>query len=166
MTYKLQALSACALLFCAGLVHGVVQSTDDFIKARDPFKAPKLPAAKVAVRSELELYSVESLKMIGVLTGPDHMRAMVLTPDGVTHLVSERMKIGMRDGFVKKITTEQIIVREKMMNIMGEEESMDTEIHLVAEIKPPVMAAPPPDQLMAPTQTSSMSIPKPPSGGQ
>lgn len=99
----------------------------DYKKFRDPFKEP--PSSEVTeVKSDLERYAVTDFKVVAVITGPLRMRAMIVSPDSKTHYVSEKMKIGLRDGVIVKITTKTIVVREKVMNPLGEVELFDTEI--------------------------------------
>jgi len=99
----------------------------DYKKFRDPFKEP-LVNEVLEVRSELERYAVTDFKLVAVITGPLRMRAMIVAPDAKTHYVSEKMKIGLRDGVIVKITTKSVIVREKVVNPLGEVELFDTEI--------------------------------------
>lgn len=99
----------------------------DYKKFRDPFKEP-LYFESQELRSDLERFSVTDFKVVGVITGPIRMRAMLVAPDGKTHYVAEKMKIGLRDGVVVKITTKSVVVREKVVNPLGEVELFDTEI--------------------------------------
>jgi len=99
----------------------------DYKKFRDPFKEPAVAEIQ-ETRSELERYAVTDFKVVAVITGPLRMRAMLLGPDSKTHYVSEKMKIGLRDGVITKITTKSIVVREKVVNPLGEVEYFDTEI--------------------------------------
>lgn len=90
---------------------------------RDPFRRLNTSRQiKVQKISDLEMNSVDQYKMVGVSTGPEKLRALVQGPDGKTHFVTEKMKIGIRNGVITKITSKQIFVREKMTNFMGEEE--------------------------------------------
>jgi type IV pilus assembly protein PilP len=99
----------------------------DYKKFRDPFKEPAF-SESVVIKSDLERFPVTDFKVTGVITGPIRMRAMLLAPDGKTHYVSENMKVGTRDGVIVKITTKTVVVREKVVNPLGEVEMFDTEI--------------------------------------
>ncbi len=101
----------------------------DYKKFRDPFKEP-LVSETADLRSDLEKFAVTDFKVSGIITGPIRMRAMIIAPDGKTHYVSEKMKIGLRDGVIQRITTKTIIVREKVVNPLGEVEFFETEIGL------------------------------------
>ena len=101
-------------------------------KLRDPFKRPAFKGALLSNKGDLESFSVETLKVVGILTGPNRIRALIMAPDGRSHLVTEKTKVGIRGGIVKKITPEGILVREKVVNVIGQEENIDTEIQLTA----------------------------------
>lgn len=102
-------------------------SSIDYKKFRDPFKEPAYTESQ-EIRTDLERFAVTDFKVTGVITGPIRMRAMLLAPDGKTHYVSEKMRVGLRDGVVVKITTKSVVVREKVVNPLGEVELFDTEI--------------------------------------
>jgi len=103
--------------------------SDDLLKMRDPFKRPFLEVKKGTPKHELENYALDSLKLTGILTGPVRMRAMLLTPDGKTFIVSEKTKIGTRNGEIRRITSESVHVRENVVNILGQPEKIDTVIY-------------------------------------
>lgn len=108
--------------------------SEDILRMRDPFKKPEIQASQnTTPTSELERYSTESFKMIGVLTGPDRIRAMLLAPDGKTFIVSEKMKIGLKKGLIKKISVNKVVIREKTVNVFGQTENLDSEISLQSE---------------------------------
>jgi Tfp pilus assembly protein PilP len=110
----------------------VSTSPEEMLKVRDPFKQPEVEALNKRPRTDLERYAVDSFRMIAVLTGPKHMRAMVLAPDGKSFMVSEHMKIGVHEGTIRRITPDSVQVRERIVNILGQEENVDSEIKLVA----------------------------------
>lgn len=108
---------------------------EDKLSIRDPFKRPVAVVEKTEILSPLQLIPVEQFKMVGVITGPDRTKAMIAGPDGKTFFVSEKAKIGTRKGIITKITAETIFVRERVVNFLGQEEILDTEIHLPSESK-------------------------------
>lgn len=119
----------CILFFTAEVYGASVAGNGavDYKKFRDPFKEPAYIESQ-ELRTDLERFAVTDFKVTGVVTGPIRMRAMLLAPDGKTHYVSEKMKVGLRDGVVVKITTKSVVVREKVVNPLGEVELFDTEI--------------------------------------
>jgi Tfp pilus assembly protein PilP len=101
-------------------------------KLRDPFKRPNLSSSDRS-KTDLELYPTEKFRVVGVTTGPAKTRAMVIAPNGRTYFVAENMKMGNRKGIVKQITPKFLIVREKVVNIFGQEETVNTELKLPSE---------------------------------
>ena len=92
------------------------------LSLRDPFKMPKMALARIAPKSELEQIPLESFRLVGVLTGPGRIRAILATPSNKTYIVTEKTKIGPRSGTITKITADQIDIREKQLNVLGHEE--------------------------------------------
>ena len=109
---------------------GVDVPSAEVLRIRDPFRRPDVGGQEVGVRSPLERFPASDFQMVGVLTGPERIRAMVLAPDGKSHFVAEMMKIGQRKGIVRRITSNSILIREKIVNVFGQEESVDTELPL------------------------------------
>ena len=105
-------------------------ATDTYLKMRDPFKPPELSVAEERPKTELEKYPATDFQLLGVLTGPLKVSAILRDPEGKTYYVSENLRIGQRNGVIKRITTQSIIVREKIVNAIGREENVDTEIVL------------------------------------
>lgn len=109
------------------------RTVEEILKRRDPFAKPDLMARRRkngALMSELEQIPVQDFKMVGVVTGPNRLKAMILAPNGKTYFVSEHDRIGVNKGVIKKITPDAIIVREKILNLLGKEEDILTEIAL------------------------------------
>lgn len=109
--------------------------TEEILTMRDPFKRPEIQIVIQEVLTELEKFPAEQFKMIGVLTGPDHLRGMILAPDGRTHVVAEKMKIGVRKGFIRKILEDKVMVREKQVNVLGQTEIIEKEIVMIIDSK-------------------------------
>ena len=118
-----------AVTFSAPALHAEILS-EDMLKIRDPFKRPAIIVSKENARTELEMFPVDQFKMMGVITGPDRVKAMLAAPNGKTYFVSERMKIGVRNGMILKITPEGVKIREKIINVIGQEEPVDRELKL------------------------------------
>lgn len=103
------------------------------LKVRDPFRPPQSTSGSSL--SELEAFPTESFRMLGMVSGPKRVRAMIQSPGGKTFIVSERMKIGRRKGFITRITPEKVVVREKILNVFGQEEDTAVEIRLPSDTK-------------------------------
>ncbi|MGZ3687094.1 MAG: pilus assembly protein PilP [Bdellovibrionota bacterium] len=132
-----------ALTLLSGCTALAAQSSpiDEPPKIRDPFKRPNTASKDEVPKTELELFPLEQFKMIGVMTGPMRVRVMLLAPNGKTYFASENTKIGVRKGVVQKITTTSMKVREKTINVLGQEENVDTEVKLSSGKKDEAPAA-------------------------
>ena len=104
----------------AGVETADHNSLEDIVKMRDPFHVVEgiFKTKDELPKSDLEKYTVEEFKMVGVITGPDRLRAMVTGPDGKTHFVSKNDRIGTRQGRIHRITSQYIEVKEKLLNIL------------------------------------------------
>jgi Tfp pilus assembly protein PilP len=103
---------------------------DEVLKLRDPFKRPDIELSKGPPKTELEYYSLDVFKMVAVLTGPTRMRAILQAPDGRSFIVQTGQKIGRRNGVIQKIEDDVVRVRERIINVLGKEENVDSEIAL------------------------------------
>lgn len=109
---------------------------EELMRMRDPFKRPKPPkkGGEEAV-TLLETIPVSAFKMLGVVTGPDRVRAMLSDGQGRTHFVAENMRIGTRKGRIIRISPEKVVVRERIPNVLGVVEDIDTVLSLPSDRK-------------------------------
>ena len=109
---------------------------------RDPFKAPQSKSEKAKEKEgyytsgngqysnikEETVSSVESLKVVGVLIGRER-RAMVKDGEKAGIIIlKEGMKIGDDGAELKAILPGGIILVEKIVNVYGQEEYLETVI--------------------------------------
>jgi hypothetical protein len=114
----------------------LAQALEEALSLRDPFKRPEGFRVNTAVAvSELERFPTEQYKLVGVITGASRLRAILQDPEGKTHFVAERMRIGTRRGVIRQIRSDAVVVREKMVNVLGKEEASDSEIRLPDEAR-------------------------------
>ena len=104
-------------------------TAEGLMKLRDPFKAPAASVTK-GPDSELEMFPLDEIKLIGVLTGQQKVRAVLRLPNGNSHIVSEKTLVGLRQGVLVKIDSNSVRVVEKVVNILGQEESVGSTITL------------------------------------
>ncbi len=140
MSYSIGALSA-----------SEVQSGRNFFKdktsienpfnLRDPFKAPQTKSDvkktgrgfKITGKGEysnisetsLEQLNLETLRVVGVLIGKER-RAMVTSGGNKITILKEGMKIGPEMVELKAILPGGIVLVEKIVNVYGEEEFLET----------------------------------------
>lgn len=112
---------------------------ENSLSLRDPFRRPPSKVAKEfaggGILPELERYELDKFKLVGVVTGPRKNKAMVTTPDGKMHIVSETMHIGTRHGVIKRIAPGRVSVEEKVVNLLGQEENIETTIEFESKDK-------------------------------
>jgi len=101
-----------------------------FLHIRDPFKQGVLNRKEQSLKSELEAYPTEKFTLVGVISGLNETRAMLLAPNQQTYVVTQNMKIGLRKGFIQKITPSKVLVREKVLNLLGQEEEVEVDLPL------------------------------------
>jgi Tfp pilus assembly protein PilP len=132
---KITRWSYLLLMVMCSSAFAKIEITKEILKQRDPFKKPVIIIEKEGVRSELENYPLEKFKMLGVMTGGAHLTAMVQAPNGKTYFVMEKMAMGDRKGVIKKITDQEIVVRERVVNVLGIEETVNSTIELPPDTK-------------------------------
>lgn len=136
MTPRIRRLASMSmLLLSAGVASAAVDIPKDLLKQRDPFKMPEITRPE-GPRSDLELYPANEFKLIGIINEGRELRAMIEGPKGGrTYFVRTGMTIGVRKGKIRKITESAIYVREKVVNVLGDDEDVDTILNLPNETK-------------------------------
>lgn len=111
---------------------------EELLKLRDPFKRViqvSDPSIDLADLPELERTPVEDLKLIGVITGPKKLKALLKTPSGSTLFVSINQSVGTRKGKVSRITSNFVEVQERVKNLLGREDIVIAKIPLEGDTK-------------------------------
>ena len=113
---------------------------DKPFELRDPFKAPQFKSEKVKINDgvyssgkgqytnivEATVRSMNEIKLVGVLIGKER-RALVANGKSVI-ILKEGAKIGEDGAELKAILPGGIILVEKMINVYGQEEYLETVI--------------------------------------
>ena len=115
---------------------------DKPFELRDPFKAPQTKAEKGTDRGGFQITgkgqytniventvkNIEDIKLVGVLIGKER-RAMVSAGQGKGIIIlKEGMKVGEDGAELKAILPGGIILVEKIVNVYGQEEYLETVI--------------------------------------
>lgn len=114
---------------------------DKPFELRDPFKAPPLKSDKKDMADgyyktgtnfytnipQPSVQSIDQIKLVGVLVGKER-RAMISLGGNNIITLKEGQKIGEEGAELKAILPGGIIVVEKMMNVYGQEEYLETVI--------------------------------------
>jgi Tfp pilus assembly protein PilP len=104
--------------------------TNRFLLLRDPFKAPTFSTGGSLNEEILQKYSLNELKLLGVITGLKSKKALIITPDNKSYFVEENTKIGRNRGVLLKIYPERVVIREEIFNGLGEWEPVHRELAL------------------------------------
>jgi len=94
---------------------------------RDPFKSFYKEDKKPGVSGDkgpnattiLQLYEIDQLKLIAVVSGISQPKAMVVTPDGRGHTVKIGTLIGKNFGRVVRIKTSEVVIAEDYRDPIG-----------------------------------------------
>jgi len=106
-----------------------VSKASEAAKLRNPFYRITAFQASEEI-SDLLKYPADQFKLVGVMTGPKELKALIVDPNGKTHFVTEQTRIGVRNGVIRKILAEKIEVLETFKNVLGERESVVVEIEM------------------------------------
>lgn len=94
----------------------IVKSTD-----RPPVVTPKTP---------LQRYELEQLKLVAIIWGINSSIATLEAPDGKGYQIKKGDLVGSRDGRVKRIEKDRVIVEERFTEASGEVVINEFEIKL------------------------------------
>ncbi len=117
------------------------------LELRDPFKAPHFKQTTEGVKAKRGFYvsskgeysnigesqlgnvSVQDMKVVGVLIGKER-RALVLPSEGSKQVIvlKEGVKVGPDQAELKAILPGGIVLVEKIVNVYGQEEYLETVI--------------------------------------
>jgi len=93
---------------------------------RDPFKSFYKEEKKLGAgdkgqspTTELQLYEIDQLKLIAVVSGISQPKAMVVTPDSRGHTVKIGTLIGKNFGRVVRIKTSEVVIAEDYRDPIG-----------------------------------------------
>lgn len=106
--------------------------------SRDPFVSIiTLAKKKMEVRKKttnpLENYDVMDFKIMGVIYDGKKYYASVVLPDKKAYTLTKGMKVGLFGGKIEDITSNKIIVKETVIDFMGQRKPKYTEIKLREE---------------------------------
>ena len=103
---------------------------------RDPFRSV-LDVEKGSIRTDgpltpLELFEPNQLRLVGVMWNSNGYHAMLETPDGMAYTARLGTAIGV-NGTVSSVSEENLVVRQFVRDVFGEEKTREVELNLYQE---------------------------------
>jgi len=102
----------------------------ELLEMRDPFRQPIMVETGKVEKAPLERFSLSELRVQAIVTGPVKIRALVETPDGKTYFIAVNDRIGLRGGTVTKILPGYVLVTERLTNVIGQSENIQTQLKI------------------------------------
>jgi type IV pilus assembly protein PilP len=104
---------------------------------RDPFRSfewdhLKREFADSARGGPLEQYDLAQLALVGVVWDVGRARALVRDPSGMSYVVAAGARMGKNEGLVTQIQDNLVVVRERYVDLYGNESSQDVELRIRA----------------------------------
>jgi len=101
---------------------------------RDPFRSilasTRKSRKKMMSLPPLQRMSLSELKLIGIVWGGYGFGAIVRTPDGKGYTLRKGTRVGINNGIVRRITKEEVMIKETGTDIFGEPETSITVMKL------------------------------------
>jgi Tfp pilus assembly protein PilP len=104
---------------------------------RDPFRSyewehMKRELASAAQSGPLEQYDLSQLSLVGVVWDVGRARALVQDPSGMSYVVAAGARMGKNEGLVTRIDDNLVVVRERYVDLYGNESTKDVEMRIRA----------------------------------
>lgn len=104
---------------------------------RDPFlslieEAKESPRIKIGA-PPTESFDVDEIRLVALAWEQNRFYALITLPNNKSFTITKGTRLGLYGGTVKDITSEYILVREKVKNYKGEFELKDTILKLRTE---------------------------------
>jgi type IV pilus assembly protein PilP len=104
---------------------------------RDPFRSyewehMKRELASTQQSGPLEQYDLGQLEVVGVVWDVGRARALVQDPSGMSYVVAAGARMGKNEGLVMRIDDNLVVVRERYVDLYGNESTKDVEMRIRA----------------------------------
>ena len=104
---------------------------------RDPFRSyewehMKRELASAQQSGPLEHYDLSQLEVVGVVWDVGRARALVQDPSGMSYVVAAGARMGKNEGLVTRIDDNLMVVRERYVDLYGNESTKDVEMRIRA----------------------------------
>lgn len=121
----------------AGFASNAREFTYDPGGRRDPFRSYEWEHLKQEFADSqhsgpLEQYDLGQLALVGIVWDVGRARALVRDPSGMSYVVATGARMGKNDGMVTRIDDNLVVVRERYVDLYGNESSQDVELRIRA----------------------------------
>ena len=104
---------------------------------RDPFRSyeweyMKRELASAQQSGPLEQYDLAQLQLVGVIWDIGRARALVQDPSGMSYVVAAGARMGKNEGHIMRIDDNLVVVRERYVDLYGNESTKDVEMRIRA----------------------------------
>jgi type IV pilus assembly protein PilP len=91
---------------------------------RDPFVSLILRGEDMGAFGDeitpLQKVDVNELKLVGIVKNPEGNMALIQTPDGKGYFLRKGLRVGKNEGIVAEVLEDQVIVKEKRTDFLGQ----------------------------------------------
>jgi len=121
----------------AGFAGATGEFSYDPTGRRDPFRSyewehMKREFADSQRSGPLEQYDLSQLALVGVVWDVGRARALVRDPSGMSYVIATGARMGKNEGLVTRIDDNVVVVRERYVDLYGNESSQDVELRIRA----------------------------------
>ena len=104
---------------------------------RDPFRSyeweyMKRELADASESGPLQQYDLNQLAVVGIVWNVGRARALVKDPAGMSYVVAQGARMGKNEGLVLRIDDNLMVVRERYVDLYGNESTQDVEMRIRA----------------------------------
>ena len=104
---------------------------------RDPFRSyeweyMKRELADASEAGPLQQYDLNQLAVVGIVWNVGRARALVKDPAGMSYVVAQGARMGKNEGLVLRIDDNLMVVRERYVDLYGNESTQDVEMRIRA----------------------------------
>ncbi len=91
---------------------------------RDPFlsllRRGEQPGDFGSELTPLQKVNLSEIKLVGIVKDPEGNVALIQTPDGKGYSLRQGVPVGKNEGVVEKVLEDQIVVKEKQTDFLGQ----------------------------------------------
>ena len=104
---------------------------------RDPFRSyeweyMKRELADASEVGPLEQFDLAQLSLVGIVWNVGRARALVQDPSGMSYVIAQGARMGKNEGLVLRIDDNLVVVRERYVDLYGNESTQDVEMRIRA----------------------------------